>query len=121
MSIARPTLRRIRLLSKIKWKADFLLWKAKIARQSKYTKTFYDVYKTYWIDPARIKKSTVPDHLRYGPDEVTIPLDEFGLILGGDQEFETTPFETLDVFQTFKERFENGQEWCTTKLYARVD
>lgn len=49
----------------------------KDSRQSNYTKTFYDVYKTYWIDPAKIKKSTVPDHLRYGSDEVTVPLDEF--------------------------------------------
>ncbi len=114
----RKALRKIKPFQKLKWKADFLVWKARVNRQSKYTSTFYDVYKTYWIDPARIKQSIRPGHLD-GPEVVHEGLNEIGRIDDGSWDLQTIPFESLDVFQSFKRHFEDGKDWKKTALYAR--
>lgn len=120
MSDILSILRKIEPLEKAKWKIEFLLWKVKIAKQSKYTKSFYNVYKTYWIAPERIRDSVVPSHLRNRPSNQSKSLDDLGLTIGGDWDLETIPFETLDVFRAFKEHFVTGKRWSNTEFYQRV-
>jgi len=80
----------------------------------------YDACKTYWIDPARIEQSIIPDHIRFGPATLCHPLNELGLVIGGDWDRKTIPFKKLDVFRAFENVFIYGRKWKDTDFYARI-
>ena len=113
-------LKKIRILKLIKWNVQFFLWRARIARHSKETNNYYDVYKTYWIDPERIRLAWLPAYKIDPYDRIKSPIEELGLILGGDWDLETIPFEDLDVWQAFKAHFAEGRTWSDTVFYARI-
>jgi hypothetical protein len=79
-----------------------------------------DSCKTYWINPDQIELSIIPDHIRFGSEMFTHPLDELGLVIDGDWDRETIPFKELDVFQAIEDVFINGQKWENTSFYIRI-
>ena len=71
----------------------------------------YDIDKIFWINPKKIQY---------------ISLKEFdifnykGRIIGGDWDLLDRPFDELDVYVAFKERFIEGKKWETTLFYQRI-
>lgn len=116
----RNVLRRIGPLRRLISKGYYLLWQARILRRAQEAGTVYDVFRTYWIEPQRIKESIVPAHLKTGQNSRSKSREEYGLIIGGDWDLETVPFESLDVFRAFEQHFVEGRDWRQTDYYRRV-
>lgn len=71
----------------------------------------FDADKTYYVDPEKIKYSSLI--------EFDISEDK-ARIVGGDWDRLEKRFEDLDVYVAFKERFMEGKEWKDTFFYQRV-
>ena len=71
----------------------------------------FDIDKTYWIEPERIKYASLKEFDLYKYK---------GKISGGDWDRLEKKFEDLDVYIAFKERFIEGKSWENSIFYQRV-
>lgn len=71
----------------------------------------FDADKLYWIDPKEI---------RYSSSKEFNGSNYQGRIIGGDWDQLSIPFEHLDVYVAFKERFIEGKAWEDTLFYKHV-
>lgn len=67
-----------------------------------------DPFTVRWIDPDRITETVIETSPKY---------PQWGRVIGGAWDRETTPFEQQAVPQAIVERFEEGREWQETMLY----
>lgn len=69
-----------------------------------------DLHRIIWVDPICIKKVGV-GWGRYNK------FNEFGKIVSGNWDLNTMPFEDLDIYRAFYERFVHGRDWKETNYY----
>jgi len=84
-----------------------------------------DPSRIYWVSPERIKY-----HTNYLPNKKTetVPFRDRairpptlrGKVLDGDWDISDYEFTDLDVYQSFKKRFDDGAKWQDTDFYKRV-
>lgn len=104
-------------------KTSYLKWKVKTIYNRYKIKNLYDPLKVYWIDPRKIQTSfSHPALDRTNPKQKqrVSPMFERGMIVGGDWDIDTTPFEKMDVWQAFSEHFEQNAPWEKTAYYKRI-
>ena len=83
----------------------------------------YDVERTYWVNPARIRMAAgerAPDRLNPAWRAPVPPWIDKGKIVSGDWDLGLIPFEELDVWEAFEDRFVRGRPWQETSFYRRV-
>ena len=69
-----------------------------------------NVNKTIWINPNEIKYVALELY----------HLFNMGKVIGGNWDKSIERFEDLDVYQAFRRRFINGEDWNTTDFYKRI-
>ena len=91
-------------------KIMFAAWRARLSSQSRTAQ--FDVLKTIYVDPSRIKKT-----LRTNPFH---KYTDRGRIVSGNWDDDTTVFDELDIAKAIQARFSEGASWQETEFYARV-
>ena len=86
------------------------LWKRLVTIRSFLNRNAGDPFKLIWTDPDRIVNIGIGWHKYHKRNEV-------GRVKAGDWDLNTMPFEHLDVYQAFKERFVEGKGWEETSYY----
>ena len=71
----------------------------------------FDYNKIYWVDPKKIQYVSL---LEFHVDK------HKGRVIGGDWDLLERPFEKLDVYVAFRERFIEGKKWETTVFYLQT-
>jgi len=69
-----------------------------------------ELHRIIWVDPKRIQKVGIG----WGQYKKT---NEFGKIVSGNWDLNTMPFEDLDIYRAFHERFIDGRDWKETSYY----
>lgn len=90
----------------------YAIWQRRIAFKAKlkFAAKRNELHRIIWVDPICIKKVGVG----WGQYK---KLSEFGKIVGGNWDLNTMPFEDLDIYRAFHERFINGRDWKETSYY----
>ena len=104
-------------------KPSYLRWKLQTLYNRYKIKNLYDPLKVYWIDPRKIQTSfSHPALDRTDPKQKqkVSPMFERGMIVGGDWDINSIPFEKMDVWQAFSERFKQNAPWEKTAYYNRI-
>jgi hypothetical protein len=99
-------------LNAIARKGQFWAWKHRIKLQADLGSI--DPHRTLWVETSAIRKA-----IRWGPESYS-KFGDRGKVLGGDWDLDTVPFESLDVYRGFVERFQKGVPWEQTEFYRRV-
>jgi hypothetical protein len=71
----------------------------------------FDVDKIYWVEPERIRYSSLLEFNIY---------KDKGQAIGGDWDRLEKQFEHLDVYIAFRERFMEGEDWEDTFFYQQT-
>jgi hypothetical protein len=110
-----PVLNKFPRLKKV---AVYLLDYIRISRYKRRSKKLsinidneLEVDNIYWVDPKKIRYVSLKEF-----DVVEYK----GKIIGGDWDLLERPFEELDVYVAFRERFIEGKKWETTVFYNRI-
>jgi len=108
--IGTPLLLGWRLLCTVK----FLAWKAVLEMKTriKYKKDNLEFDKVYWVNPKKIRYCLRPRKINIW--------HHYSGVLDGDWDLKRKPFEELDVYRAFRQRFQDGKKWEETDFYKRV-
>lgn len=99
--------------------AYLCLWKLRTLRTRRKAAGMYDPNRTYWIRPEDVTLSLdVPGGIGETGERQSAILER-GLIADGDWDLKAFPFEQMDVWRAFCERFRDGVKWQDTEWYAR--
>ena len=91
----------------------FMIWKKSLELRIrlKYSTDKLDLNKVCWTDPQKIQYCLEGEFNQW---------HSYSRVLEGDWNQSRKRFEDLDVYQAFKQRFEEGKRWEDTEFYHRV-